>query len=230
MKPLGNCASVGFGLCLALCLPEAEATTIYSNVGTPTGAWIVGSLNGEVGDDVEAAGADRYVTELDIGIFPQGGIFPNGVPGSADVEARIYANDGPGGQPRTLLWDSGRLYHVSYPGNVNLLVFNVPQVLVPNNFTWTLQFSNAAPYPLGEVYVDSPTVGNSNDYLWVRGAGSPWQQLNIPGIDNLMAQVVAVPEPRASTFVALATAALWWHRRTSLHAWRPQALIVGFRS
>ena len=199
---------MSLGFCMVACGLELKATTIFNNTGTPTGGLVFGSLNGEVGDQVQVAGTDRYVTQLQIGIYPQGGFFPNGTAGAADVEARIYANDGPAGNPGSLLWDSGRLFHVSYPGNVNLLTFAVPQVLVPDTFTWTLQYSNAAPLPLCEVFVNTPTVGSSQDFFWVHGAGSPWQQINGGEIDNLMARVEAVPEPSVFALTSLLAVAL----------------------
>jgi hypothetical protein len=131
MKRLLNFAGLTLGFLCAVCPPVAGASTIYSSLGSPNGALILGPATGEIGDEVQAAGADRLVTELQLGIYPQN------TPGSADFQARLYANDGLNGQPGTLLWQSGVL-DFSFPGAASLLTFSIPDVAVPNLFTWTL--------------------------------------------------------------------------------------------
>jgi hypothetical protein len=47
------------------------------------------------------------VTELDIGVSQQG------VAGTANLQAFLYANDGAGRAPGTLLWNSATMTNVS---------------------------------------------------------------------------------------------------------------------
>jgi hypothetical protein len=196
--------------------PWLKAATIYSDLSLPTNyLYVIGPLNGQVGDEVHAAGTERLVTKLEIGIYPQGGNFPQGTPGAGNFQARLYANDGVGGQPRSLLWQSP-VIHVSYPGNVSLLSFDVPQVLVPDDFTWTLSSSNEQPYPVGEVFSGVPTVGSSGNYSWFTDAtGTSWTRQTLPGdLNNLMAQIEAVPEPGAAVMLAFAATVWSFCRRT----------------
>ncbi len=169
----------------------SQAGTIYSNL-TPTGGWTVPSLNGEIGNEVTVSGANWQVTGLDIEIYSQGGIFPNGRPGNAHFQAQLYANNGTGGQPGTLLWQSA-VEPIYYLGGLSLLHFSVPDVVVPDTFTWTLEYSNPLPLAPGLPSGTGPTIGTSN-VCWTRGEGdASWTQVTAAG--NLMAEITAVPEP-----------------------------------
>jgi hypothetical protein len=185
-----------------------NASVIYTDL-TPTRSWSLPSLNGEMGNEVTAAGTDRFVTILAIEIYSQNGLFPNGTPGYADFHAQLYANDGPLGQPGSLLWQSA-VVHVNYPGGLSLLTFDVPQVLVPNVFTWTLQYSNTSLVPPALPGAAAPTTGGS-DACWARGSSSPWGQ--VPAAGNLMAQIQAVPEPRTSIILSAGVLTLCLLRR-----------------
>lgn len=187
----------------------SNASFIYTAL-TPTGGWSVPPLNGEIGNEVTAAGSDRYVTSLGIEIFSQGGIFPSGNPGFADFRAQLYANDGTGGQPGSLLWQSA-VETVNYPGGLSMLTFNVPDVFVPNTFTWTLQYSNTSPIPPGLPGANPPTVGTS-DSGWFRAPSSAWTPLS----GSLMAQIQAVPEPEVGALLSVAALTFWsWRKRGS---------------
>ena len=112
-------------------------------------------------------------------------------PGTADFVARLYANNGPSGAPGDLLWQSPLMSHVSLSGGVQLLAFEVPQVLVPDTFTWTLQASDPSPVAVGLVNADPPTVGASPSYDWFGSPGN-WGKVQY---SDWMARVEAVPEP-----------------------------------
>jgi hypothetical protein len=179
---------------------EARGGIIYDNTTTRFGTSLIFSAL-QMGDEVRAAGTDRRVSLLQIGVSQQG------FAGTADLRARLYANDGTGGQPGSLLWESALLNDVALTGGIDLISFPVPQVLVPDVFTWTLQVSDTRPVAVGLPFFNPPTVGSSPDYAWFGGPGS-WTRQTTPNPANMMARVtavgdvVAVPEP-ISVVVAL---------------------------
>jgi hypothetical protein len=177
----------------AFCALTASAgTTIYDN----TGPWLGGEgfTALEQGDEVHAGGLDRLVTKLTIGVTRQN------QPGTASFQAHLYANDGTNGQPGTMLWQSAVLGGVQLSGGVQLIAFDVPQVLVPNAFTWTIQvLQNSAGNAVGLVNAGPPSIGTSPSYNWFGGTGS-WTKLEY---SDWMARVDAVPEPSALALISM---------------------------
>ena len=90
----------------------------------------------QLGDEVTAAGTLRTVTELDIGVTSQGAA------ATADLQAFLYANDGSGGAPGTLLWQSSVHSGVSLNTVNELISFSVPSIVVPDTFTFTASITN----------------------------------------------------------------------------------------
>jgi hypothetical protein len=197
-KPMRACRTIAIAA-LLLCaagFSDADAGVIFDNTTTPTGARSFSGL--QIGDEVNAAGSDRAVTLLEIGVTQQG------VAGTADLQAWLYANDGPSGQPGTQLWQSAILDNVPLTGGNDLIPFPVPLVQVPNTFTWTVRISDTTPIAVGVPHFHPPTVGSSNpDYAWFGGPGS-WTKLTAGNPTNLMARVTAVPEPASLGLLGLA--------------------------
>ena len=129
----GNGHTGGSSL-LSVC---SAGETIYDSTRGWSGGYGLTAL--EEGDEVQAAGSERLVTRLTIGVYRQ---FQ---PGVASFQARLYANDGTSGQPKTMLWQSAVLAGVQLSGDVQFIPFDVPQVLVPDTFTWTLQVLQNSP-------------------------------------------------------------------------------------
>jgi hypothetical protein len=164
-------------------------TTIFSDL-SPNGGW--GVDRDEYGDEVSVSGANWRVTSMQIEIYSQG-TFPNGGgigPGFADFQASLYANNGPQGKPGTLLWQSAFVPY-NYPAGLSLLTYAVPNVAVPGQFTWALQYTNYSNpiAPPALPLANAPTIGTVNSG-WFAGPAD-WGQTT----DYYMAQIIAVPEP-----------------------------------
>ena len=174
---------------LGISLAANAQMTIFSDL-SPNGGWAVDGQ--QYGEEVTVSGANWQVTSLQIEIYSQG-TFPTGGgigPGSADFQASIYANNGPQGAPGTLLWQSAITLD-NYPAGLSVLTYAVPNIVVPSQFTWALQYSNysnpIAPPALPTA--NAPTIG-TYDTEWF-GGPTDWGKS-----DNIfMAQVIAVPEP-----------------------------------
>jgi hypothetical protein len=190
---------------LALSL-AAGAQTIFSDL-TTNGGWALPPLNGQIGEEVTVAGANWQVTSLSIEIYSQNGIFPAGTPGFADFQASLYANNGALGAPGTLLWQSA-LVPDNYPGGLSLLTFAVPDVAVPDQFTWTLYYTNDNPeIPPSVPVANAPTIG-TYDTGWFTPSSPDWTRVATDGGDGYMAQIIAVPEPGAGILLTAGALAL----------------------
>ena len=175
-----------FGLAHQFCLPIIAATAlttaasaveasqiIYDNTtSAPTGGASFTAL--EQGDEVRLDPlAPRSIVLLEIGLNQQG------TAGTTDLLARLYANNGPGGEPGTLLWESDLFRDISLTGGNDLIPFDVPNVTVPDVFTWTIQVSNPTPVAVGLPFFGEPSVGSSPGYVWFGGPGS-WTHPSSP--------------------------------------------------
>ena len=192
-------------LLCAAALSDAEAGVIYDNTTTPLGSSSFTAL--QIGDEVNAAGSERIVSLLEIGLTQQG------FAGTADLQAWLYANDGPGGQPGTMLWQSALLNNVPLTGGNDLVPFPVPLVQVPDTFTWTVQISDTTPVAVGLPHFHPPTVGSSPEHAWFGGPGS-WTVLPGPPARDLMARVTAIPEPASAAVMVSALFAAGLGRRS----------------
>ena len=184
--------------------PTATAqTTIFSDQ-SPNGGWAVDG--DQYGNEVTVSGGNWQVTSLQIEIYSQG-TWPNGGgigPGSADFQASLYANNGPLGAPGTLLWQSPYV-HDNYPAGLSVLTYAVPDIAVPNQFTWAIQYANysnpLAPPALPTA--NAPAIG-TYDTEWFAGPGD-WGKSN----SIFEAQIIAVPEPGPGILFLCGTLALW---------------------
>jgi hypothetical protein len=89
---------------------------------------------------------------------------------TADLQAFIYANDGTGGAPGTLLWMSAVMTGVNVNSVNTLVAFSVPSVVVPDTFTFTAAITNAS-QAVGFVPASGATTGTFGQ-AWVGSSGS----------------------------------------------------------
>lgn len=216
----------------------AKAEVVYENTLGATNYFL---FTKEYGDDINLAGTARYVNEITI-MYGAVGPAVSGTPGQYRI--RIYANDGnlsipsstTSQRPSTLLWSSDLLPVVSSAPNATLASISVPNVLVPDRFTWTVEFYNMAqtasngaglvianPVTIGAVLpgVFAPVVGSYADF-WVRqvaGNDNSWALSQVGNNPvNFYVRVNAVPEPATVALGVLGVAALVWRFRSRRHS------------
>ncbi len=157
----------------------------------------------QLGGEVTAeAGTSRAVTELDLGFTSQG------VSATANLQAFLYANDGSGGAPGTLLWQSAVMSGVQIDSVNTLIAFSVPSVVVPDTFTFAAAITNASPL-VGFVPASGANTGTF-DQAWDGSPGS-WQKLS--SAFEVESRVIAgiagsVPEPSTVVLLGIGVAGL----------------------
>jgi len=177
-----------FTLCLtvsaAIYTENAKGSIVYDN----TTSQATGSFTGggsERGDQITLAGTDRLVTDF---LFGYQGL---SVPVDATIRIRFYDNEGVGGEPGSLLYDSGQVGGLQI--GINDFMLSGINVIVPDTFTWTMFYDQTIfGGGVNNVMVDPPTVGTSADFVWFRDfIDGSWIQA--PFDDTVMrAQVIAI--------------------------------------
>jgi hypothetical protein len=163
---------------------QARAEVIYDNTATRDDHVLSGTQL-QIGSEVNAAGTARRVTDLMVGVSDQG------MAGTANFQVRLYAAEGTTGLPGTLLWDGPVGSGVHLTGGVDLVDLPVPEVMVPDQFIWTVQITN-------DLYAFLPdfgpsTVGSSSGDLF--GDGVNWTHLTTNAFEARIVAEPAVPEP-----------------------------------
>jgi hypothetical protein len=155
----------------------------------------------EFGDELHLAGTARTITNFQFEYF---GDFLRS--GDETARIRFYKNDGPGRypSPNTLLYDSG-LFPI-FPG-LNTVPLTGISVLVPDVFTWTVQFGGLTGRPgdeAGLIFYNPPTtgatlpggvIGSFDDYWQKPATGWNLYRFNGNPVANFGARVFAFPDP-----------------------------------
>ena len=153
----------------------------------------------EYGDEVILeAGTGRAITEIQFEYYAQ---FP--VNGDELGRLRFYSNTGPiwQGNPDYRIPASPPLFEQTFPlaQGYQTAAITVPNVVVPDNFTWTVQFlgisQNTTTDRAGLLFYGVPTVGSSYDDFWELTTTDGWapvQRTDVPknnfGVRILAAQ------------------------------------------
>jgi hypothetical protein len=162
-------------LALGLASGRIQAAVVYQNNTTSTG--VVNALllpnqanSTEHGNTVTLVGTERIVTSVSVYLRVLGA----GV-ASFNRELRLYRNDGPSGQPGTLLWASGPIFTIIDSGAPIPYPFTVPQIVVADSFTWTIQITNRQlnQAQLGPAEYNPPAVGSAPFGYWRRTGPGP---------------------------------------------------------
>jgi len=197
----------GFAAVLLLCLgfvALGRGEVVYDNLTAPISAFTGVTL--EMGDEVTLGGTARHLTSFTLPLTTSAL-----EPGTAQLAFRLYANTAQGGWPGITLYSTSAFTVTYAPGVTQLNTLALPEVLVPDTFTWTIRpLSSTGELPDLQWY-DPPTVGSSADFTWQRWVNE-WRRVDAldPQVDNFGGRFEAVPEPGAA--LALALAVLIWRR------------------
>ncbi len=174
------------------------AEVVYDNSNPKSFSGYYYYTSSEFGDQVDLAGTSRTISDVKINYY-----LNSSASGNETAQIRLYSNDGTGGAPSTLLYDSGAFtitYNASTSG-YSVIDINDLAVNVGNSLTWTILFGGIDPSEGeagGVLFYNPPTVGSSYDDMWVKN-GSNWELNTFPEtggkIANFGAQITAVPEP-----------------------------------
>ena len=172
--------------CAAMLLTPAlsfAASIVYDNTSVPVtdggGNQLYFPSASEYGDEIKLSARNtslpRVLSQFDFYYFYSGVSA-----GSATATIRFYKNDGTGGAPGTVFFTSDPI--TLNPGYVHQTVtFNTASNLVaPDSFTWTVQFSNLGANQAGLLVYGPPTVGTSFDDFWLKSGGT-WSTFQISG-------------------------------------------------
>lgn len=156
------------------------------------------SLN-EFGDELIFGGEARDLKELHFEYFAE--FTPNG---TQTATVRLYANDGPGIQPKPdRILTPGTVLHETDPIAIspgfNLLSIRGLSLPVPDKVTWSVQFAGLSDTPndsAGLVFYQPPTVGESFDDFWQRDPAVGWRLFRFNGspIANFACRAIVDPD------------------------------------
>lgn len=173
-------------------------------------AWL--NESAEAGDDVWLAGSARQVTQLDL-IFNYRGT----IPGTIDLKLRFRDIVEFQEIPGDVLYDSGFLPSIPIVAGLNFYSFQIPNVVVPGHFVWTVEANNrqGCVGELGPAYFNPANIGFSDDFIWISDHGSEWIAYTWGGdpYANFAARITAVPEPTMGLAVGLAAMVACRRRR-----------------
>jgi hypothetical protein len=174
--------------------------TVYDNTTTDKGQFYFS--NNQYGDQINLlAGTDRTLSQFSFYYFFSGNL------GSASAVLRFYDNTGAGGAPGNAFY-TGDPFTLQNGNNTETINFSgaTTPVILPDSFTWTIQFSSLGTDQAGLLLYGPPTVGSSFTDFW-ENTLTGWTPMGITGHPegvDFAARVTAVPEPSVLALGALA--------------------------
>jgi hypothetical protein len=147
------------------------------------------------GDEITLAGTDRVLTGISFSYYSDYAL-------ADGLRFILWANNGPGGAPGTILFQDVYDVVVGTSGvDVDIPFTPDPTDPLPNSFTWGVRFLGDD--IAGLLVADAPSVGSSYNDFWEREAGV-WKLKQLPGYTaNFEAKITAVPEAQPGMAAAL---------------------------
>jgi hypothetical protein len=200
---------IGFLLALSSIGASSDHATaaqvVFDNTASPS-VTSFGPGCCQVGNEITLGGNAREISELSWQVSSQR------MDVVAEFETRIYANNGVGGSPGSLLWSSGPISGIHVSASDTFLDIAVPNISVPPIVTITSIVLNSTPVALGRVRGGSPSVGSVTT-AWYETSPDVWQQA--PNFGPWGLRVLAVPEPSGVSLAITSGFLLIWLSRPS---------------
>ena len=227
MKKFSNGCALLLAIAAFNVLLTTHAATIYDNsVNDLLTRFSPGTA--KVGDEIQLAGTERYLTRFDFEYWGNNTANPFGFTGSLQAQVKFYLNDGAlvngYASPGTVIYDSGLFGGFGTTPRSTLVFtagsdFSSSGLYIPtSSLTWSVQFFGmGATDSVGVDIYNPPVAGTSipnaglQDF-W-QDSGSGWQLLTNAVPMNFGARFFAsadpVPEPSALPLTAFGSCLAW---------------------
>jgi hypothetical protein len=192
--------AIGMTACLLFNFRGAAQTPFYYNYGDNGG--LLNITNGEeVGNEILAL-SGNYLTNFDLPFYD------SGTYGDVNLEIIFQLNNGAGGSPGTVFYDSGT-FALDLPIGNGALDFNINDLTtgdivplninatIPTDFTFSVIVKGLTGDDTFGLYLnDPPTVGTSYNDYWFNNNESGWQDLSFAdGTNNFALELDGSPTP-----------------------------------
>jgi hypothetical protein len=166
---------------------ERQAEVVFDNTALTIACMSYRGV--EMGSSVTLSGevTNRYFLRFKFKYF-----VGDNATGKEKAQLRFYLNDGPSGTPGKLPFFAPT--PISLIKGTNTYIVEAVPFVMPDAFTWTVQFTNVKGVDVGLLFNGPPTIGFGSDSIWERVNGQ-WTATSAPqSKSGFAAQVIASKE------------------------------------